>query len=77
MASSPPVIVNNVSHLLRFEKQASFDLFPKYRYHYSMGIYKQCYSTLETTYYLGVHVRTLGYVPPAYQVKRWGPARKE
>ena len=32
---------------------------------------------LTTIYYLGVRVRTLGYVPPAYQVKMWGPARKE
>ena len=30
--------------------------------HNSLVIYKLWYSTLVTTYYLGVHVRTLGYV---------------
>ena len=35
--------------------------------------------TLHASHHLvtSVHVRTLGYLPPAYQVERWGPARKE
>ena len=30
---------------------------------------------LQVIYCPGFHVRTLGYVPPAYQVKRWSPTQ--